>query len=287
MSITEDFRNAFRKPNNGLMQIIIINVVVFVVVLLLDLLLPQALYVNIYRQLVLPAKISEFLYKPWTLVTYSFTHDMSDFLHILFNMLTFYWFGKLIEEYLGNRRLINIYMLGGLAGGVLFLICYNTIPYFVANQSPGVIGSSGAVYAVVIGAATLMPNYTFFLFLIGPVRIKYIAAVIILLSLIQSRQNPGGNFAHLGGALLGYIYVTQLKKGIDIAQPLRNLWSNFQKLFLRKRKMQVTYRKAVASSAEYPSEDEVDRILDKINRSGYESLTKEEKQKLFQFSQKS
>src|SRR5689334_4371796 len=130
--ILDDFRNAFSRKNNGLIQIILINIIVFLLISVLWVVLKfsnnMALLATITDQLVLPASLSRLMYKPWTLFTYFFTHQ--DILHILFNMLFLYWFGKLIEEYLGNRRLINLYILGGLVGGLLYIAMYNLLPYF-------------------------------------------------------------------------------------------------------------------------------------------------------------
>jgi membrane associated rhomboid family serine protease len=294
----DDFKGAFSKPNNGLIQIILINVIVFLVLIVLRVILSisevPAVYELIKDQLVIPPLIGNFIYKPWTLVTYFFTHV--DPFHILFNMLFLYWFGKLVDEYLGNRRLINLYILGGLAGGILYLLMYNLIPYYQLRSSfPGMLGASGAVFAVVVGAATLMPNYTFFMFLLGPVRIKYIAAFYVVLSFAQSiGNNAGGNIAHLGGALLGFLFIKQLKRGMDLGQPLTNMADSIRKLFTKKPAMKVTYQRKESNrnTSSYnptsytPNQDEIDAILDKISRSGYESLTKEEKQKLFRASQK-
>jgi hypothetical protein len=209
-------------------------------------------------------------------------------------MLFLYWFGKLIDEYLGNRRLINLYLLGGLAAGISYLLIYNLIPNFRPAIGTPLLGASGAVYAVVVGAATLMPNYTFFLLLLGPVRIKYIAAFFIVSSFVDlsNDANPGGNIAHLGGALLGFFFITQLKKGNDIGKPLTSVAEWIKKLFQPKPKLKVTHRspvrngQAAATPHAIPNQDEIDAILDKISRSGYDSLTKEEKQKLFRASQK-
>jgi membrane associated rhomboid family serine protease len=298
----EDFKGAFSKPNNGLIQIILINVIVFLLLNILMLVFKWTGVKDWYslfiaENLMLPANLSAFIIRPWTLITYFFSHE--GIFHILFNMLFLYWFGKLVEEYLGNRRLINLYLLGGLFGGVLYLLIYNLIPYYNNQIERSVmLGASGAVYAVVVGAATLMPNYTFFMFLLGPVRIKYIAAFYIIMSFVQlsADNNPGGNLAHLGGALLGFIFIKQLKKGTDIGQPLTTLAESIKKLFARKPAMKVTYHKkesgrnrstvsSYSQSSYTPNQDEIDAILDKISRSGYESLTKEEKQKLFRASQ--
>jgi membrane associated rhomboid family serine protease len=295
--ILDDFKNAFRKPNNGLIQIILINIIVFLLINALRLIFNWTIGSGNYRYVVdnlfLSSHLPTFLIKPWTLLTYFFSHE--GIFHILWNMLFLYWFGKLIEEYVGNRRLINLYLLGGLAAGVAYLLIYNLIPNFRSAIGTPLLGASGAVYAVVVGAATLMPNYTFFLLLLGPVRIKYIAAFFIVLSFVDlSRDaNPGGNIAHLGGALLGYIFMLQLKKGNDMGKPLTGVAEWIKKVFQPKPKLKVTHRTpgrngqfSPAAPNTIPNQDEIDAILEKIHRSGYESLTKEEKQKLFRASQK-
>jgi membrane associated rhomboid family serine protease len=295
--ILDDFKNAFNKPNNGLIQIILINIIVFLLINALRLIfnwtVGSEFYDYVVDNLYLSSHIRTFLFRPWTLVTYFFSHE--GIFHILWNMLFLYWFGKLIDEYLGTRRLINLYLLGGIVAGVAYLLIYNLIPNFRSAIGTPLLGASGAVYAVVIGAATLMPNYTFFLLLLGAVRIKYIAAFFLVLSFVDlSRDsNPGGNIAHLGGALLGFIFITQLKKGNDLGKPLTSAAEWIKKLFQPKPKLKVTHRSPggrphVAASAPnaIPNQDEIDAILDKISRSGYESLTREEKQKLFRASQK-
>ncbi|MBC7923276.1 MAG: rhomboid family intramembrane serine protease [Ferruginibacter sp.] len=306
--ILDDFKNAFRRKNNGLIQIILLNVSVFLALIVLRVVLTLAgasldastgkpvIYEFILEQLVLPSAPDRLLYKPWTLFTYFFSHE--GIFHLLFNMLFLYWFGKLIDEYLGNRRLVNLYLLGGLMGGLLYVAMYNLLPYFAGQvDSSTLIGASGAVFAVVVGAATLMPNYTFHLLLLGPVRIKYIAAFYVVLSFAQSiGDNAGGAIAHLGGALLGFVFITQLRRGNDLGKPLTVISEWFGRLFRKKPVMRVTYQnKAKSTYSGYanpnpgysiPNQDEIDNILDKISRSGYESLTREEKQKLFRASQR-
>ncbi|MDJ1481341.1 rhomboid family intramembrane serine protease [Cytophagaceae bacterium YF14B1] len=296
--IVDDFKNAFRKQNNGLVQIILINVVIFLVMVTLFWIFKAAdkreYFMLLEENLYLPGDIKKFLFHPWTLITYFFVHSLEGPFHILFNMLFLYWFGKLIDEYLGSRRLVNLYILGGFAGGISYLILANLIPGFSNSQ---LLGASGAVYAVVVGAATLMPNYTFFLFLLGPVKIKYIAGFYIItsyISLAVNGENMGGNIAHLGGGLMGFLFITQLNNGNDLGRPISRFLEWVKGLFQSKPKMKVTYRSTTtvttkATSPTYsgtPDDDEIDAILDKINRSGYESLTKEEKQKLFRASQK-
>jgi len=205
----DEFKNAFQRQNNGHVQLIIINVAVFGVLAVLSVFSKlfdfTPFYEAIHEQLAIPALFATFISRPWTIVTYAFVHDVSGIFHILFNMLAFYWFAKLIIEYLGNDKLIALYFLGALAGGVVYLIVFNTIPFYSEHNSLiRMVGASAAVYAVLVAAATLLPDYTFFLLFFGPVKIKYIALLYIVISFLGSvGENAGGNVAHLGGPLMG------------------------------------------------------------------------------------
>ena len=300
----DDFRSEFSKPNNTLVQLILVNTVVFLVLLLakVGFIMAQKpdMYTFIVAQLTIPSAIVDFLHKPWTLFTYFFTHQ--DIFHILYNMLFLYWFGRLIDEYLGNRRLVGLYIMGGIAGGLIFLLMYNTVPYFKnPSSSVPMLGASAAAFSVAVGAATLLPNYTFHLLFIGPVRIKYIVFFFIILSVAQSvGSNAGGNLAHLGGTLMGFFYVKLLQSGTDLGRPIYWLMEGWSNILRPKPAVKVSYRQRSSASTQAstyastggqpstlstPDQDEVDMILDKISRSGYESLTREEKQKLFRASQ--
>jgi membrane associated rhomboid family serine protease len=297
----EEFKNAFHRYNNGHVQLIIINLAVFVVMGVLMVIMRigglDELWSVIHEQFQIPARFSEFVTRPWTLLTYMFMHDLSGILHILFNMLIMYWFGRLFVEYLGSDKLVAVYLLGGMAGGIFYLLAYNTIPFFVSQSQAfdiGMVGASASVNAIVVATATLLPNYTFFLLFIGPVRIKYIAAVFVFLSFLGSvGDNAGGNIAHLGGALIGFIYMRQLQAGINWGSWITITIEWFKDLFKEKPRVKVSYRKDRASgprpsSTEKASytQEEIDRILDKISAGGYESLTKDEKEKLFNASKK-
>ncbi|GAA4410806.1 rhomboid family intramembrane serine protease [Nibrella viscosa] len=299
----DDFRSEFNKPNNTLVQLILINTVIFLVLLLLKVILAMAqtdgLYGLIREQMAMPASINSFIRRPWTAVTYFFTHE--EIFHILFNMLYLYWFGRLIDEYLGSRRLVSLYVLGGLAGGVAYMAIYNLVPYY-QNLVAGshMVGASAAAFSVAVGAATLLPNYTFHLLFFGPVRIKYIVFFFIVLSFAQSiGPNAGGNLAHLGGAIMGFVFIKLLQNGTDLGRPIYWVADGWQGLFKKKPAVKVSYRQRSnanahtstyaspgASSISMPDQDEIDAILDKISRSGYESLSREEKQKLFRASQR-
>jgi membrane associated rhomboid family serine protease len=299
MSLTQDIRDAFSRRDNALNQLIIINVLVFAVLIILKAIFFVAQsewYVRIIRQVELSSDPLVVLRHPWTLLSYAFVHE--DFWHILFNMLNLYWFGQLIREYLGDRRLVSLYILGALAGAVFFLLAYNLLPVFRGGIIP-LIGASASVVAIIVAAATLLPDYTFMMFLLGAVKIKWIAAVVVVVLSIQPiySGNPGGGIAHLGGALLGFVFIKQLKAGRDMGAPVTAVGNWFSRLFSQGSGMRVTHRQPVTTGARSASssakssgaavagQDEIDLILDKISHSGYESLSKDEKQKLFRASQ--
>jgi membrane associated rhomboid family serine protease len=303
-NLWDQFKGAFRKGNNGLIQLILINALVFFVLRILEVVLAltgiidsTSSYHQTYLDLLgLPSDLGRILLRPWTLITTFFTHY--GFFHILFNMLFLYWFGRLIHEYLGNSRLINLYILGGLAGGALYIIIYNLSPLFVDQVGhSALIGASASVFAIVVAAATLMPDHQFYLLLLGPVKIKYIAIFYVAMSFVGSiGPNAGGDIAHLGGAIIGYFYVRSMQRGVDIGSWIQSTLDFIKSFFVRP-KVKVTHRGSAtraktrrtskSSSSSYSTnvpQDEIDAILDKISEKGYESLTKEEKQKLFNAS---
>lgn len=302
MSIVQDIRIAFSRRDNALIQLIWLNVLVFASLILLKFILKFSSAIGYYPLIISQFQISSafpvLLRHPWTLLTYAFTHE--EFFHILFNMLNLYWFGQLVREYLGDRRLVSIYILGALAGALVFLLTYNFVPAFQDGVGTPMVGASAAVTAIIVAGATLLPDYTFMLILIGPVKIKWIAAVVVLISLAGvNGGNPGGEIAHLGGALLGFVFIKQLQAGRDLGRPVQAVGNWFSNLFSRQPTMRVSSstrrpEPVAATSASgtkkpavpgQPLQDEIDNILDKISRSGYESLSKEEKQKLFRASQ--
>ncbi len=292
--ILDDFKNAWNKPNNAVAQIILVNVIVFVFT---GIMLIFGFGNQIRPILGLPSDLGTLVFKPWTVITHMFVHD--GFMHILFNMLWFFWFGRIIQEFLGSDKVISLFVLGALCGAATFITAYNLIPQFdqVVSQAT-MVGASAGVTAVVIGAAVFSPNYTVYMIFIGPVKIKYIALVTVFLSLIGARGsiNPGGEFAHLGGALMGWIFISQLKQGNDIGSWVISLLAFVKSMFAPQPKIKVTHRsgnrrpskKSKAKSAESSNtpQAEIDAILDKISEKGYESLSKDEKQKLFNASKK-
>ncbi|WP_044201162.1 rhomboid family intramembrane serine protease [Flammeovirga sp. OC4] len=297
-----DLKYTWNKPGSGLLRLIIVNVVVYVFMSLLMLVFKLSGLHGIYDQYIfsnvaLPPYIYDAVVKPWTLITYFFMHSMSDFFHILFNMLIMYWFGIIFTEFLGDKKLVALYFLGGIAGGLAYLLMYNVVPYYRGHMEmvSGLIGASACVYAIVVGAATIAPDYRINLLFVGPVKIKYLAAVYIFLSLIQSAgSNAGGEIAHLGGALMGFSYVSLLKRGTDLGKPLYAMTNFFTNLIKSDRKLKVVHRSKgkatnktqTTKTTNQPTQDSVDEILDKISERGYEGLTQEEKEILFKASQR-
>jgi membrane associated rhomboid family serine protease len=233
-----------------------------------------------YEYLQMPAGLKTLGHRFWTPITYMFMH--ASVMHVLFNMLWLYWMGQIFEEYQGNKRTITLYFLGGLAGAAFFVAGLNLLPMFAGADlnSITVVGASASVMAIVVATATLMPNYTIFLMFLGPVKLKWLALFYVLIDLLGTvGPNAGGELAHLGGALIGFIYIKQLKRGNDWNKPI-------DKLFTTKSKIKVVAGGAAEGKRSEPRQDEVDRILDKISQSGYDSLSKQEKETLFRASNK-
>ncbi|HVN57616.1 MAG TPA: rhomboid family intramembrane serine protease [Bacteroidales bacterium] len=294
MGLWQDIKTTFRK-GNSLIRLIYLNIAIFLVISVISiigfLLVNDALSNQAILFLSVPSSLNSLLVKPWTLITYMFTHR--EILHILVNMLWLYWFGMIFLEYFDQKKLVGVYILGGLAGAVTYVISYNIFPAFASQVESSIplLGASASVMAIVIAAAAYVPDYTVTLFLFGRVKIKYIAIVIfILTSVLDFSVNSGGKLAHIGGALLGYIYTLSYRRGTDLTKWLNRLLDRIMTLFRPRKKLKVTYKKA-ADDYEYnrikvQNQEQINRILDKISKGGYDSLTREEKDMLFRESQK-
>jgi membrane associated rhomboid family serine protease len=235
--------------------------------------------------LALPSDFETLLHKPWTLLTYMFLH--SDFLHILFNLIWLFWMGQLFLGYFDEGKLVAIYLFGGVAGGLVYVAGYNSFPVFsqiVADSR--LLGASASVIAVVTALAIHAPNHRLHLMFIGPVKMMHIALISVLISVIGiSSTNAGGNLAHLGGAACGMVYILMLKRGVDTGKWLNRFFTSIKNLFAPKPKVKITYRKPV-DDIEYnrmKNQDQarINKILEKISKSGYDSLSKDEKEILF------
>lgn len=295
--IITDIKNNFKR-GSVYIQLIYINVGVFLVTALLSILftLFNRSIAGILLWFELPASLETFIRQPWSLFTYMFMH--ADFLHILFNMLWLYWFGSIFLQFFTGKHLRGLYVFGGICGGLLYMLSFNIFPYFqsVVNSSV-MVGASASILAIVTAAAYREPNYPIRLLLFGTIRLKYLAIATVLLDLLlMTSANSGGHIAHIGGALAGLWFAASLSKGRDITAWINKTLDWFSSLFSskaradRKRaKMKVNYNRN--KDYEYnvkkkSQSDEIDCILDKLKKSGYDSLTAEEKKSLFDASKK-
>lgn len=290
-SIWSDIKNEFTS-GNVVSQLIIINVAFFVIINLVTvvLFLASGNTVNpILPWIMLRADVMDLLKHPWTLITHMFAHY--GIWHLLFNMLWLFWFGKIIQEFIGNKKILPLYIYGGLTGAALLIISYNIFPGLKSDLPyVSALGASAGVLAIVVAAATLVPDYTVYLLFFGGVKIKYIALFMVLLDMVSiPGLNSGGRIAHLGGALFGYIFIKQLQMGHDWSKPFNNLLESIAGLF-KKKEPRIVYRTQSQDQkkkrTDFPEDKQqkVDALLDKIANSGYESLTKDEKEFLFRAS---
>ncbi|HNY52087.1 MAG TPA: rhomboid family intramembrane serine protease [Bacteroidales bacterium] len=294
MSLWHNIKKTFSDANK-LNRLIYINVAVFLFLSAISIITylfnDEAFSMKVLRLFAVPASLRTLAMKPWTLITYMFTHK--DILHILFNMLWLYWFGRIFLEYLDQRKLVVVYILGGISGAIVYVLSFNIFPVFTSLIPESVaIGASASVMAVVVAIAAYVPNYPVHLLLIGRVKIIWIAVgIFVLTSFMDFSVNSGGKLAHMGGALFGYLYIVNLRKGKDPGRTLNRIIDSIASLFkARKEKMKVSYSRKKTdyeyNKAKAERQEKIDRILDKISKGGYDSLTKEEKDLLFSESQK-
>jgi len=286
--------NLKREFNQGTIvhKLIYINVGIFILFSILDVLsfMFQFNFNPILQKLYLPANLSILITQPWSFITYMFWHN--GFLHLLFNMLWLHFGGKLFLQYLNPKQLLSTYILGGLLGGILFIIAYNYMPAFESlSYRSSAVGASASVLAIVIAISSYKPNHSVQFPFIGFIKLKHIAISMVILDVLSiPKGNAGGHIAHIGGALFGYLYINQLQKGNDLSINFANLInriintlslkSNLKKAHKRKKSdYEFNYDKA-------QKQKEVNQILEKIAKSGYESLSKKEKAILFSASKK-
>lgn len=285
MNLWDEIKESFRE-GSALTRLIYINLGLFLVIRIVNVFYFLAgVEFPFLDWLALPADFATLASRPWTLITYMFLHF--DFLHILFNLLWLYWMGQIFLGYFDQGKLVAIYLLGGIFGGLFYVLGYNSFPVFAEMVTDSrLLGASASVIAIITALAMHAPNHTIHLMFIRPVKMKYIALFSVLMYVIGiSSSNAGGNLAHLGGAALGVIYVLQLRRGIDPAKGVNWLLNSLKKPFAPKPKVKITYRKPV-NDIEYNRKKNLDQIrmneiLEKISKSGYGSLTKEEKEILF------
>lgn len=311
-SIWEDVKREFNY-GNMVTRIIIVNVAVFVGISIINLILylanggePSELANRIVRWLSMSSDWYFVLTHPWVIITSMFFH--LGFFHILWNMLLLYWFGRIVGDFIGNQRVLPIYLLGGITGAIMFFISANVLPYGAGGPRMA-LGASAGVMAMVVAAGAIAPDYIMRLLFLGDVKLKYIVLGLLLLDLIgiTNNSNTGGHFAHLGGALFGWVFIRQLQQGSDWSAPLNQILDGLLDFFRSftaegsssRRGPKVVYRnpdsekrksyarkgqRASDEGGDLSHQDRLDTILDKIKQSGYDSLTEEEKEFLFNAS---
>ena len=273
------------KSANIVEQIIYINAAVFILTYAINAI---AFLMNFSEDLIfdwfsLPANFQSFILKPWSLISYGFLHG--GFIHILFNLILLFYFGNLFLDFFSKKQFLNYYFLGIIVGGGVFILSYSYLPG-LKNEQTYLVGASAGVTAILVGLATKVPNYAMHFRFIGAIKLWYIAVGFIILDIVRIPLgvNTGGYLAHLGGALIGFILTTQFQNS-------KSSPSLFSTLFKSKKQnpLKTVYKKSkpIANlQNDKNKQRKIDSILDKISKSGYETLTKEEKDFLFSVGKK-
>jgi membrane associated rhomboid family serine protease len=281
------------KQGSSLIKLIFLNLGIFFlfqIIKLIFFLTGNSGIVDFMMWFAVPSHVSALILKPWTLITYMFYHE--DIWHIVFNLLIFYWFGKLFLYFFDQKKLVALYLLGGIAGALFYIAVFNILPVFQPLVTgSAALGASASIMAIIFAVSIYAPEYKVMLIFFGEVKLIYIALVSVLLDVIlMSSGNAGGHIAHLGGAFMGWLWCIQFRKGRDLTTGITKFLFFLENIFKRKSRLKVSHKKP-DSDLEYNQskikyQNEIDRILDKISKGGYDSLTKEEKEVLFKMSDK-
>ena len=286
MSLTEDIKYKFARLNI-FEKIIAINVVIFLIGKITSLLYPSASNI-LLKWFEFPVELGSFIVQPWSILSYAFIHY--DFMHLLFNMIWLYVIGRMFVNLFNTKLALNVYFLGAIIGALFFMIGYNVLPNFF-NKGVLLVGASASVRALMVFLCAYMPKMEVRFFTFN-LKLWYLGAALVVLDFIGLfGNNPGGNIAHLGGALLGYYYATQLVKGNDIGKGFERFMDSIAGWFKKspkKSKLKTVHKNKSKVGGytkgdfnEFNKQKQIDTILDKISKSGYDSLTKEEKEFLF------
>ena len=318
-SMWSDIRYEYYRANT-VVRIAMWNIAIYILVNLISVPVylsgvPYIQFVHFIQEwFYLPSDPMKLLVRPWTLISYMFMH--ASIWHLIFNMLVLYWFGRITNDLIHNSKILPLYFLGGFAGALLFLISFNAFPVFWNSGSVPLVGASAAVMAILLSAATLNPQGHIRFILIGAVQLQYVALAMVVIDVLSIPfTNPGGHFAHLGGAIMGWFFIFMLRRGIDLSSPIRAILnflndpSSIRRRSRKKRSPKLSSKKApetvtsdmgsnIGKSIDgygrsftqryrnMTAEECVDAILDKINANGYDSLSEEEKDFLSKSSKK-
>ena len=290
MNIIDTIKNTF-KQGNSLIKLIYINAGVFIL-LKLAIIILRLFNISgdgILESLEIPADLTQLLYRAWTPLTYMFLHE--GFLHIFFNMFTLFWFGRIFLMFFSEKQLVGLYLIGGLFAAIVYVGAYNIFPYYApVLHGVKLLGASGSIMAIIVATAFRSPDMGLQVLFLGNIKLKYIAVFFVLTSLFGiTSNNGGGELAHLGGALAGYLFFVSLRQGKDLTKGVSSILDAIFNLFGPRRlkvKVNPNPRRSTMSDADFNIKKarkmaDIDRILDKIKTSGYESLSAEEKKRLF------
>lgn len=284
-----DSIKAFFSQKSALSRLMLINISIYIVCLFISVFtwlfnISDISFVT--KLFAVPADISSLAEKPWTIFTYMFLQE--EFWHLFFNMLMLYYGGQIFLQFFSQKQLLLTYIFGGLVGALFFILAFNAFPVFEDTKTYAfALGASASVLSILIAAATYQPEYRLNLFLLGQVKMKWIAIIFVVIDLLSiPKGNSGGHIAHLGGALWGFLYAYLLKKDFD-----------FYLIFKRKARIKVktrnahNYHQRPKTDEQYNAEraqeqEETDKILEKIAKNGYSSLSEKEKEFLFRQSKK-
>lgn len=286
-------RLSLSQDGNALVMLIAINLVAFVLFKFVYVIyffgyeqdIAKAnYYADFTKNIALPSSFREFVQKPWTIISHMFYHE--EIWHIISNMLWLWGFGHIMQDLTGNRKIVPVFIYGGIAGGIAFLIFFNLIPEF-RNHSGVALGASAGIMAIAVAATTISPGYRIFPMLNGGIPLWVLTALFLIIDLATiPGTNSGGHIAHLAGGLSGFLFIYTLRRGYDGSEWMNNFYDWFTNLFNpskpaknRNMKNQLFYRSKTQPFKKTPNltQQKVDEILDKINQKGYHHLTEEEK----------
>lgn len=288
MGIIDDIKLRYRQ-GGMILRLIYINVGVFLLLHLISLVLWLFGYnaESVLKWVEVPSRFSELILRPWTLITYCFSHY--DLLHVLFNLLWLWWLGRIFLEFFTPKHLSGLYILGGLGGAALYVLAYNTLPA-LEDQHGYLIGASASVIAIVVAVAAYVPNYKINLLFLGEISLKWIAVAMVLMAVLGiGASNTGGDIAHVGGAIVGLLFTYFYKRGRDITRWINATLDGLASLVRRKDAgvgNPVGGKAYGKNQKQEPTEADLDRVLDKIRRSGYSSLNDDERDILFNASRR-
>jgi len=286
MTLKDQIRSQVQMMNSA-EKLILLNIICFIFPLFLKTLfflfaIPYGTFISFFE---LSSDWGTLLFRPWSILTYSFIH--SGFFHLFWNMYLLYFSSRLFLNLFSIKIFLNVYFLGVVVGAFTFLLSYALFPAF-QNTTPAMIGASAGVMGIFVFISTYSPDQEVRIIFFN-IKLRYLAIGFILIDIIQIPYgNAGGHLAHLGGAVLGFLYAQRLQNGIDIGLPFERFIAKIIYLFKKKPTLRTVHKKKLSKKTKSTTttdtlhQKQIDAILDKISTSGYESLSQNEKDYLFQ-----